>query len=183
MKFVLIFGGIAAGKMTVGQELAKITGLRLFHNHITIEPVIEVFGYFDIGVTIRLREIIFEEFVRTDHYGMVFTGCWALENPGDWEYFGKVAEYFTNAGGEAYYVNLVASREARLARNETENRIKHKPSMRHTELSRKRLIESDERHRWESIDGEFDSKKFLKIDNTVLQPEIAAKMIKDYFSL
>jgi shikimate kinase len=34
MKFVLIFGPQAVGKMTVGQELAKITGLKLFHNHI-----------------------------------------------------------------------------------------------------------------------------------------------------
>lgn len=33
MKLVLIFGDGAVGKMTVGQELMKITGLRLFHNH------------------------------------------------------------------------------------------------------------------------------------------------------
>lgn len=30
--------------MTVGQELMKITDLRLFHNHMTIEPVLEIFG-------------------------------------------------------------------------------------------------------------------------------------------
>lgn len=39
MKFVLIFGPQAVGKMTVGQELAKITGLKLFHNHMTIDLV------------------------------------------------------------------------------------------------------------------------------------------------
>ncbi|MED3553043.1 hypothetical protein P4449_21750 [Cytobacillus praedii] len=37
MKFVLIFGPQAVGKMTVGQELEKITELKLFHNHMTIE--------------------------------------------------------------------------------------------------------------------------------------------------
>ena len=37
MKLVLIFGPQAVGKMTVGQELAKKTGLKLFHNHMTIE--------------------------------------------------------------------------------------------------------------------------------------------------
>jgi ATP-dependent protease Clp ATPase subunit len=31
MKFVLIFGPQAVGKMTVGQELEKITELKLFH--------------------------------------------------------------------------------------------------------------------------------------------------------
>lgn len=37
MKFVKMFGPQAVGKMTVGQELAKITDLKLFHNHMTID--------------------------------------------------------------------------------------------------------------------------------------------------
>lgn len=45
MKLVLIFGPQAVGKMTVGQELAKITGLKLFHNHMTIDLVSHFFGY------------------------------------------------------------------------------------------------------------------------------------------
>jgi len=36
MKLLLIIGDAAVGKMTVGQELTKITDLRLFHNHMTI---------------------------------------------------------------------------------------------------------------------------------------------------
>ena len=36
MKLVLIIGSNAVGKMTVGQELTKITDLRLFHNHMTL---------------------------------------------------------------------------------------------------------------------------------------------------
>ena len=38
-KLVLLTGPQAVGKMTVGQELAKITGLKLFHNHMTIDLV------------------------------------------------------------------------------------------------------------------------------------------------
>lgn len=45
MKLVLIIGAGAVGKMTIGQELMKITNLRLFHNHMMIEPVIDIFGY------------------------------------------------------------------------------------------------------------------------------------------
>ena len=44
MNLVLIFGSGAAGKMTVGQELMKITDYRLFHNHMIIEPVLDIFG-------------------------------------------------------------------------------------------------------------------------------------------
>lgn len=52
MKLVLIIGDAAVGKMTVGQELMKITDLRLFHNHMAIEPVLDIFGYFN-GDAIR----------------------------------------------------------------------------------------------------------------------------------
>ena len=33
MKLVFLFGNAAVGKMTVGQELMKRTGLRLPHDH------------------------------------------------------------------------------------------------------------------------------------------------------
>lgn len=35
MKFILLFGPQAVGKMTIGHELEKITELKLFHNHMT----------------------------------------------------------------------------------------------------------------------------------------------------
>ena len=65
MKVLFLIGNAAVGKMTVGQELMKITDLRLFHNHMTIEPVIEIFGYFNTKAILRLREVVFEEFAET----------------------------------------------------------------------------------------------------------------------
>lgn len=62
MKFVFLIGNSAVGKMTVGQELMKITDLRLFHNHMSIEPVIDIFGYYDSKAISRIREVVFEEF-------------------------------------------------------------------------------------------------------------------------
>ena len=44
-KFVLIAGPQAVGKMTVGQELSKITGLKLMHNHETIDLVTKFFEH------------------------------------------------------------------------------------------------------------------------------------------
>lgn len=68
MKLVLIFGNGAVGKMTVGQELTKITDLRLFHNHMAIEPVLEVFGEFNTNVIMKIRRVVFEEFAKSDKY-------------------------------------------------------------------------------------------------------------------
>jgi adenylate kinase family enzyme len=45
MKFIIIFGPHAVGKMTVGQELEKLTGIKLFHNHISIDFVAPFFSY------------------------------------------------------------------------------------------------------------------------------------------
>ena len=44
-KFIMIVGPQAVGKMTVGQELSKITNLKLLHNHMTIELLTKIFDY------------------------------------------------------------------------------------------------------------------------------------------
>ena len=44
MKLLILVGSGAVGKMTVGQSIMRKTALRLFHNHMMIEPVIEIFG-------------------------------------------------------------------------------------------------------------------------------------------
>ena len=94
MKLVIIVGSGAVGKMTVGQELMKVTNLRLFHNHMMIEPVIDIFGYFHGDVTQRLREVIFEEFLKSDNEGMIFTFLWDFDMPTDREYIMNVASKF-----------------------------------------------------------------------------------------
>ena len=73
MKLLLLFGNSSAGKMTVGQELAKITPLRLFHNHMMIEPVLEIFGDFRGDIIHKLRSVVLDEFGKSDNYGLIFT--------------------------------------------------------------------------------------------------------------
>ena len=68
MKLLILIGNSSVGKMTVGQELAKITPLRLFHNHMMIEPVLEVFGQFRSDVIQKLRRIVFPGYFRERNY-------------------------------------------------------------------------------------------------------------------
>ena len=128
MKLVFLIGSGAVGKMTVGQELAKITDLRLFHNHMAIEPVIEVFGYFEGQSILEIREAVFRNFAASNNYGMIYTYMWAFDLQEDWDYIEHVKDIFSPYGTEYYYVELVAPKEIRLARNATENRIRNKPS-------------------------------------------------------
>lgn len=178
-----MIGNAAVGKMTVGQELMKMTGLRLFHNHMTIEPVIEIFGQYNGAVTSRLREVIFEEFAKTDQYGMIFTYMWAFDQLEDWEYVEHVKSIFEPYGTEFYYVELVAPKEVRLERNGTENRLRHKASKRNIELSNQRLLVDGDRYRLESLEGEIPFENYMRLDNSNLAPDEAARRIKERFAL
>ena len=187
MKLLFIFGAHAAGKMTVGQAVSRITPMKLFHNHMTIEPVIELFGVYNGAVTERLRQVVFEEFAKTDNYGLIFTFIWAFEEPHDTEYVRWLTRLYQDAGAQVDYVELVCSQEVRLVRNRTENRLKEKASKRDVELSEARMLSSESRHRCNSEPGEVCGKlgiapeRYLRIDNTHLSPDEAAERIVRHF--
>ena len=94
MTLVVIFGPPAVGKMTVGLELQRLTGLRLFHNHMTIDPVLPFFPFGSAAFSRLVREFrrrIFEEVAASDLPGLIFTYVWALDEPGDKEYLDGTA--------------------------------------------------------------------------------------------
>lgn len=183
MKLVVIAGSGAVGKMTVGQELMKQTGLRLFHNHMMIEPVMEIFGRYDGQAIQELRETVFRRFVQSDCPGMIFTYMWAFDRQADWDYIMHVADLFDPTGENAYWVELRADQDVRLKRNQTENRLKHKPSKRDLAFSQNNLLQEDSHYRLESLPGEISQKHYLRIDNTNLSPEDAAARIREAFGL
>ena len=149
----------------------------------TIEPVLEIFGDFNETAISRMRHVIFEEFAKSGKYGMIFTCMWAFDMQSDWDYIEYVKSIFEPYNTEFYYVELVASREVRLQRNVTENRLQNKASKRDVDASNQRLINDDKNHRLESFDGEIKFENYIKIDNTELPPDDVAKMIKERFSL
>lgn len=182
MKLLIIIGNSAVGKMTVGQELCKITPFRLFHNHMAIEPVLEIFGSFHGPAIRRIREVIFEEFAKTDAYGMAFTYMWAFDMQSDWEYIEWVKGIFGLPDKDVYYVELIAPQSVRLERNKTENRLAHKASKQDVAASDARLIRDDENHRCESYPGEIPFPNYLRLENSDLSPAQAAQIIKNHFN-
>ena len=183
MKLVFILGDAAVGKMTVGQELMKITDLRLFHNHMTIETVIEIFGKYDSKVINELRVIIFTNYASSDNYGLIFTFMMAFDQQDDWDYLEHVKNIFAPYDTEFYYVELIAPQEIRLKRNVTENRLKNKPSKRNLIISNQRLIDDDQKYRCVSFEGEITFDNYLRIDNSDKTPEEVAVFIKETFKL
>lgn len=186
MKFLMLIGPQAVGKMTVGQELEKITGLKLFHNHMTIELVSPFFSYgTEQGKKLvhSFRMQIFEEVAKSDLEGLIFTWIWRFDLKKEEEYYNKVTEIFRKQRAEIYLVELEADLEERIKRNETENRLNNKPTKRNTEWSKKDLIKGAKEYRLNSLPGEIKEKNYLRIDNTNISAQEVAKMIKEKFNL
>jgi len=182
MKLVIIIGDAAVGKMTVGQELMKLTGLRLFHNHMAIELVIDVFGYYDSNIIVKLRDVIFESYAQSNNDGLIFTYMWAFDHQSDWDYITKVSELFEAHGAELYYVELVAPLDVRLERNISENRLANKASKRDIEASNQRVINDSSKYRTVSNEGEIPFKNYIKIDNSKISAKEWAIRIVEHFN-
>ena len=75
--------------MAVGREIEAATGLRLFHNHVAIEPVLPFFT-FGTEPFMRLvdgfRNRMFEEVAQSDLPGMIFTFVWDLNSQADTDF-------------------------------------------------------------------------------------------------
>ncbi|MEF3305771.1 AAA family ATPase [Paenibacillus sp. GYB003] len=186
MKFVLLFGPQAVGKMTVGQELAKRTGLKLFHNHMSIELVAPFFSYGTAPgkrLVMLIRRAIFEEVANSDLDGLIFTYVWSFDSRADWDYVEEVCRIFESKGGDVYFVELEADPEIRLERNKSPHRLLHKPTKQDLAFSERDLKQSMEQKRLNSRDGEIRRARYMRIDNSTLSPEAVADMIKQRFDL
>ena len=186
MKLILIFGPQAVGKMTVGQELEKITGLKLFHNHMTIDIVAPYFSYGTAEgkrLVNLFRQEIFEAVSKSELYGIIFTFVWAFDSKADWDYVDNICNIFESKGGEVYFVELEADVDERLTRNKSPHRLQHKTTKRNLEWSEQDLLSSMDKHRLNSEDGEIKRENYIKINNTYLSPEEVARTIRDRFSL
>lgn len=171
--------------MAVGEELSRLTGFPLFHNHLSIEAVLPVFAFgtpaFNRIVT-SIREQVITEVAESELPGVIFTYVWAFDNAGDLQYVSKFRDIFESRGGRVVYPELWADIETRLARNESPERLSAKASKRDIDASRERLLAAQENYRLSS-DGDFPLAPHLLIDNSELSPTEAAERIARHFDL
>jgi len=166
MELVVVFGPPAVGKMTVGREICQLTGFKLFHNHMTIEPVLEIFPY----------------------GGLVFTYVWALDLDEDTAVIASYVDLVCSRGGSVRFVELFAEQSERLERNRGGLRLDHKRSKRDLELSRNDLLKSDEEYVLNTgasgrtrADELLDEHDYVRFDNTRLEAsEVALQVVEQF---
>ena len=183
---LFVIGPPAVGKMTVGRAIAARTGYRVFHNHLTIEPVLR---FFDFGtppfhrLVESFRTGVLEEVAASDLPGLVFTYVWAFDHPGDAQAVDGYAEPFRRRGAQVRYLELEATQTARLARNTGADRLAEKPSKRDLDRSRELLLKADLDYKLNST-TEFDGRDdYLRVDNTSLTPDEVADLAIRHFRL
>jgi len=183
---VFIIGPPAVGKMTVGHELALRTGLKLFHNHQTIDLILPFFpfGSPPFGRLVgEFRRRILEEVASSDLPGIIFTYVWAFNLASDEAVVEEYSEIFRSRGGRVVYVELQASQDERLRRNETEFRLAAKPFKRDLEASRRQLLELDDQYQLNSRGKLAGKADYLHVDNTALSAAEVSERIIEAFGI
>ena len=185
MNLIILFGPPAVGKMTVGQELAKLTGYKLLHNHMTIDLVTE---FFDFGtpqfgrLVPAFRQMLVAEAAASDLLGLIFTFVWAFDEPNDKLFLDGLRDSATEHGGSTYYAELEAGLDERLVRNRTENRLRHKKKA-DFEKTERFMVQAQAQYQMNS-GGNFPyPEQHVKISNTHLGAREAAEQIAKAFGL
>lgn len=179
---ILIFGPQAVGKMTVGRELARLTGARLLYNHMLIDLLTEFFAFGTPPFERLLEETrhrVAEEAAGAG-LNLILTGAWAFDDEAVLPIIERWLEAIEAQGASAGFVELRAPLEVRLDRNRSELRRSSKRLDWATDEAVTTLAHA---HRWTS-DGAFPfPARHLVIENAEVPPGEAAARIVRHFGL
>ena len=175
MNLVFIYGPPGVGKLSAAREVARLTGYRLFHNHVSIRCAQSVF---DFGtppfwkVVGGIRTLMFEE-AAAGGVSLIFTFVYA--HPKDLPGVERMCGLVESHGGRALLVRLVCTRE------ELERRL---PQPGRAEAGK--LASLDMLH---ELTGRLDlfspvhGRESLEIDNTEAAPAEVARLIIGHYHL
>jgi hypothetical protein len=175
MDLVNIYGPAGVGKFTVASLLAKSTGYKLFHNHVSIDCIKPVFSFSDAAfweLVGRIRDDVIDVAARED-VSLIFTQVY--EHPGDLEHTQRRFESVERHGGRVCSVQL------RCEMPELERRVVAP----HRAVMGKTSTVEDLRQDFalHDLDTPIPGHESLCIDNTHLSPEDVADLIVKHYGL
>ncbi len=176
MKLILLYGPPAVGKLTIATELSRLTGISLFHNHMIINPLRDIFGMespIRAKLEYEFRFRIVEEAVQANK-DLIMTGVIAMNNYK--QLYKMMMDEVEKNNGKLFLVQLTAPVQVLKERVEGEER-KTRDKI-HT-------IEA-----WESFASmypemydRYAQNEHLTIDTSTTMPIEAAEEIVAYYHL
>jgi hypothetical protein len=174
MRLVFLYGPPAVGKLTVSLELAALTGFKVFHNHLTVNPLVAIFPRNSPPYSRLLREFRVRMLEEAAEAGVDLIATWAYPRNGEegaQAYFRAVE----SRGGRVHLVRLVCDRAVMLERVADESR---RALDKLTDPARLDLL----------LDERFQPRQLpfgdsLVVDTTNLPPREAALRIAAHYDL
>lgn len=182
---IVVSGPQAVGKMTVAESLRDKIGYSLMVNHDSIEVSDKIFergSDAQKDLNRMIRETAFGTAIK-HNVDMIFTFVVAYDMPEDIAYLNNLRNMFENSGGTFSFVELEADLETRLERNVTPHRLASKFSKNDVERSTRDLLNTMEKYRLNSLEGEKICPNHIKINNTNLSPDEVSDIIIDKLNL
>ncbi len=175
MKLVFIYGPPASGKLTVAEELSRLTGFRLFHNHVSIQFVQSLFEFGTTPfwrLTDKYRTEMIEEAAKQG-IDTIFTFVYGKRV--DDRFVRRIVRKVNAHGGRVCFVRL------RCDRRELERRVSDKARKSLGKIANKKLL-SDLYSRF-NMDSEIPFQPSLTINTGNESPRRAAKAIVRHYRL
>lgn len=176
MKLVFIYGPPGVGKLTVAKELARLTGFKVFHNHLTIDLVQSIFEWGEgpfWDLVDRYRIELLEAAAKASIPGVIFTFVYAKTH--DDGFVRRIVGVVEKSGGEVCFVRLQCNRK------ELFRRLRHP--------SRKEFSKMKKPASLRTLIARFDLfadvaySNNLVIDNTRLSARRTARLIVEHYRL
>lgn len=170
-KLVFLHGPAASGKLTIAKELAAITSYKLFHNHLTVDMLLNVFPFGSPNF-VKHRQRIWLDIIddaMAEGIDVIFTFC--PENTVDVNFPDLLREVVRNNHGTMVSIQVACPDDVLVQRMGTDSR---------RQLSK--LVSGDFYLELKSK-GAFDYPVIpsnMGIDSSVMEHKDAARLIADH---
>ena len=173
MIVLFLHGPPAVGKLTVAEELSKLTGIQLFHNHIVVDAALEKFEFGSDGFKKYRAEAWLEAFETAAQNNKSFIFTFNPEKTVDPALIHQLVEQVEKHDGSVLFIELKADHNTLVQRLNSESRQKF------NKLKDVALFEKL------TEEGFFDfpmPENFMEVDTQSNAPEVNAQLIADRLS-